>query len=233
MPSVRGRFRYLAAYIEATLPQRRFHPVDLGLRSAVATLRRTDIQPPASRGQYVHVGAAQRLHPMMLSGQAGPGFGVLKLRAQPAQVGLEPLGRLGGQGLVPGPAAGLAQPPGCTPRADERAYRERGQRDGDEEQGNRAHLSSVGPGAAESKCARAGLRPSMPAALVITVLVVQVLGSTVGLVGKPVCVEAGPASEAVDRRKKQDRYDDVHPPHVDHHFSVTILACPAGRGSNH
>ena len=94
--SVRGRFRRLPAYVEATLPQRRLHPVDLGLRSAVATLRRADIQPPAGRRQCIRVGAAQRLHPMVLSGQAGPGFRVLKLRAQPAQVGLQTLDRLAG-----------------------------------------------------------------------------------------------------------------------------------------
>ena len=118
--SVRGRFPRLLADIEATLPQRRFHPVDLGLRSAVAAQRRADIQPPAGRRQRVRVGAAQRLHPMVLSGQAGPGFGVLKLRAQPTQVGLEPLDRLGRQGLETGLAAGLAEPPGQAPRADER-----------------------------------------------------------------------------------------------------------------
>ena len=38
------------AYIEAALPQRRFRPVDLGLRSAVAARRRADVQPPAGRG---------------------------------------------------------------------------------------------------------------------------------------------------------------------------------------
>jgi hypothetical protein len=76
----------------------------------------------------------------------------------------------------------------------------------------------------------AELRPSMPTSLVITVLVVQVLGSTVGLVAKPMGMEADQGSEAVDREKKQDHYDDVHPPHVDHHFSVSIFACPAGRG---
>jgi hypothetical protein len=70
----------------------------------------------------------------------------------------------------------------------------------------------------------------MPTSLGITVLVVQVLGSTVGLAGKPTCVEAGPGNEAVDREKKQERYDDIHPPHVDHHFSVIVPACPAGRG---
>jgi hypothetical protein len=70
----------------------------------------------------------------------------------------------------------------------------------------------------------------MPTSLVITVLVVQVLGSTVGLAAKPTCVEAGQGSEAVDPGNEQEHYDDVHPPHVDHHFSVTILACPAGRG---
>jgi hypothetical protein len=58
----------------------------------------------------------------------------------------------------------------------------------------------------------------MPTSLGITVLVVQVLGSTVGLAGKPTCVEAGPANKAVDREKKQEGYDDVHPPHADHHL---------------
>src|SRR5271154_4726430 len=140
MPSVRGRFRYLPAYIEATLPQRRFHPVDLGLRSAVATVRRADIESPAGRRQGVRVGAAQRLHPMGLSGEAGPGFGVLKLRPQRARVALEPVDRLGGQGLETGLAAGLAEPPGHAPRADESAYRGRRQRDGEEEQEDRAHL---------------------------------------------------------------------------------------------
>src|ERR1700722_11407129 len=120
MLSVRGRFRYLPAYIEATLPQRRFHPVDLGLRSAVATLRRGDIQPPTGRRQCIRVGAAQRLHPMVLSDEAGPGFRFLKLGAKPTQVGLEPLDGLGGQSLETGPAAGLAEPPGHAPRADER-----------------------------------------------------------------------------------------------------------------
>src|SRR5580692_12343858 len=151
MLSVRGRFRYFPAYVEATLPQRRFHPVDLGLRSAVATLRRADIQPPAGRRQCVRVGEAQRLHPMVLSGQAGPGFGVLKLRAQPTQVGLQTLDRLGRQRLETGPATGVAEPPGRPPRADEREYSRRGQRNGEEELDDRAHLSSVGSAIAESK----------------------------------------------------------------------------------
>src|SRR5580692_9763150 len=159
MLSVRGRFRYFPAYIEATLPQRRFHPVDLGLRSAVATLRRADIQPPAGRRQCIRVGAAQRLHPMVLSGEAGPGFCVLKLRAQPTQVGLEPVDRLGGQGLETGLAAGVAEPPGHAPRADKREYGGRGQHDDEEELDNRAHLSSVGPVADESKRVPAPGRP--------------------------------------------------------------------------
>jgi hypothetical protein len=70
----------------------------------------------------------------------------------------------------------------------------------------------------------------MPALLRVTVLVIQVLGSTVGLAGKPTFVEADQGSEAVDPEKKQDHYDDVHPPHLDHHFSVSVFACPAGRG---
>jgi hypothetical protein len=72
----------------------------------------------------------------------------------------------------------------------------------------------------------------MPTSLVITVLVVQVLGSTVGLAGKPTCVEAGQGNEAVDPEEKQEHYDDVHPPHADHHLSVAIFACPAGSGRN-
>jgi hypothetical protein len=72
----------------------------------------------------------------------------------------------------------------------------------------------------------------MPTSLVITVLVVQVLGSTVGLAGKPAGVEAGQGNEAVDPEEKQEHYDDVHPPHADHHLSVAIFACPAGSGRN-
>ena len=74
------------------------------------------------------------------------------------------------------------------------------------------------------------LRPSMPALLGITVLVIQVLGSTVGLAGKPMGIEADQGSEAVDPESEQENDDDVHPPHVHHHFSVTIPACPVGRG---
>jgi hypothetical protein len=66
----------------------------------------------------------------------------------------------------------------------------------------------------------------MPTSLVITVLVVHVLGSTVGLAGKPACVEADQGNEAVDPEEKQERYDDVHPPHADHHLPVSIPAAP-------
>jgi hypothetical protein len=66
----------------------------------------------------------------------------------------------------------------------------------------------------------------MPTSLMITVLVVQVLGSAVGLPGKPACVEAGQGNEAVDPEEKQEHYDDVHPPHADHHLSVSISAAP-------
>lgn len=69
----------------------------------------------------------------------------------------------------------------------------------------------------------------MPMSLVITVLVVQVLGSTVRLAGKPMCVEAGQGNEAVDPEEKQEPYDDVHPPHADHHLPAAISACPSGR----
>jgi hypothetical protein len=72
--------------------------------------------------------------------------------------------------------------------------------------------------------------PALPWITVLVVQVVQVLGSTVGLAAKPTCVEADQGSEAVDPEKKQDHYDDVHPPHADHHFSVSVFACPAGRG---
>jgi hypothetical protein len=68
----------------------------------------------------------------------------------------------------------------------------------------------------------------MPTSLGISELVVQVLGSTVGLAGKPARMEADQGSEAVDPESQQGHYDDIHPPHVDHHFSVTIPACPAG-----
>jgi hypothetical protein len=77
---------------------------------------------------------------------------------------------------------------------------------------------------------RAGLGPSTPALLRVTVLVIQVLGSTVGLAGKPAGVEAGQGSEAVDPENKQQDYDDVHPPHVHHCLSVAIPACPVGSG---
>jgi hypothetical protein len=62
----------------------------------------------------------------------------------------------------------------------------------------------------------------MPASLGIRELVVHVLGSAVGLAAEPTGMEAGQGSEAVDPGNEQEHYDDVHPPHVDHHFSVTI-----------
>jgi hypothetical protein len=70
----------------------------------------------------------------------------------------------------------------------------------------------------------------MPTSLGISELVVHVLGSAVGLAGKPTCMEADQGSEAVDPETHQDHYDDIHPPHVDHHFSVIVPACPTGRG---
>jgi hypothetical protein len=82
----------------------------------------------------------------------------------------------------------------------------------------------------KASAGRAELGPSMPSMRAIAVLAVQVLGSTVGLVGKPVRMEADHGSEAVDPENKQEHYDDVYPPHFDHHFSVTISACPAGIG---
>jgi hypothetical protein len=61
-------------------------------------------------------------------------------------------------------------------------------------------------------------------------LVVHVLGSTVGLAGQPTCLDANDPKEAVDPENHQDRYDDVDPPHVDHHFSCTLCTFPVGRG---
>jgi hypothetical protein len=66
----------------------------------------------------------------------------------------------------------------------------------------------------------------MPALLGITVIVVQILCSTVRLAGKPAGVEADQGSEAVDPENKQEHYDDVHPPHVHHYLSVALRACP-------
>jgi hypothetical protein len=142
-----GRLRNVLAYVNATLPQRHFYPVNLGLRSAVAAGRRADIQSPAGRRQCIHVGAAQRLDPVVLTDQPGLGFGVLELRAQSAQVGFKALDRLGGRGLT----TGLAEPPGCAPRADERESCRRGQRKREEANDDPAHASSVVSAAAEIK----------------------------------------------------------------------------------
>jgi uncharacterized membrane protein len=70
------------------------------------------------------------------------------------------------------------------------------------------------------------LRPSMPLPPRVGKLVVHVLGSTVGLVGQPTCLDADDSKETVDPESHQDRYDDVGPPHVDHHFSCTSCAFP-------
>jgi hypothetical protein len=70
------------------------------------------------------------------------------------------------------------------------------------------------------------LRPSMPLPRRVGKLVVHVLGSTVGLAGQPTCVDADDREEAVDPESHQDRYDDVDPPHVDHHFSCTSCTFP-------
>src|SRR5262249_6880651 len=85
--------------VEAALPQRGLHPVDVALRDALraglGAGRRADVQPLAGLAERVDVSRAERPQPQVLGRQVGAGLHGLELGAQPDQVGPHPLDRHG------------------------------------------------------------------------------------------------------------------------------------------
>jgi hypothetical protein len=128
-------------YVEAALPQRRLGPVDLRQRSPLAARRGADLKPLAGHREDIDVGAAQCPQPKMLRRNVGPGLGRVKLRAQPAEPGAEPLDRLGlWLVLVPPRPPALGRPAGTAQPSNDRASYCRREQEDDHPFSGRAHI---------------------------------------------------------------------------------------------